>query len=107
MQTISRKQTEELVSDDSVAVVDVLSADNFDDYHLPGAINVPLGERFDEQIQQVVPDKSTPVLVYCYDTECNASPKAAQRLDKLGYETVYDYEGGKVDWKEAGLPVEQ
>ena len=107
MQTISRDKTNELISDDGIAIVDVLSAEKFNDYHLPGAVNVPLGEQFDEQIQEVVPDKSTPVLVYCYDSDCDASPKAARRLDKLGYETVYDYEAGKVDWKEAGLPVEK
>jgi hypothetical protein len=44
--------------------------------------------------------------VYCYDTDCDASPKAARRMEDLGYQTVYDYEAGKVDWKEAGLPVE-
>jgi rhodanese-related sulfurtransferase len=106
MQTLSREETKDLINDD-VTVVEVLGADNYNDYHLPGAVNVPLGERFDEQIQQVVPDKSTPVLVYCYDSDCDASPKAARRLEKLGYETVYDYEAGKVDWKQAGLPVEK
>ena len=24
----------------------------------------------------------------------------------MGYETAYDYEGGKQDWVEAGLPTE-
>jgi len=25
----------------------------------------------------------------------------------MGYENVYDYEGGKQDWVEAGLPLER
>ncbi len=40
------------------------------------------------------------------DEDCDASPKAAERMEQLGYERVYDYEGGKVDWQEAGLPTE-
>ena len=46
-------------------------------------------------------------MVYCKNTECPASEKAASRLDELGYRSVFDYEAGKVDWKEAGLPVER
>lgn len=107
MHTISRDKTNELLSNDGVTLVEVLSAEKYNDYHLPGAINVPLGDQFDQRIQAAIPDKSVPVIVYCYDAECDASPKAAQRMDELGYRTVYDYEAGKVDWKEAGLPIEE
>jgi CBS domain-containing protein len=34
------------------------------------------------------------------------SPRAACRLEQLGFEKVYDYVGGIADWKAAGLPVE-
>ncbi|MGH9087852.1 MAG: CBS domain-containing protein [Acidimicrobiales bacterium] len=34
------------------------------------------------------------------------SPRAACRLEILGFSTVYDYTGGKVDWLAAGLPTE-
>ncbi len=34
------------------------------------------------------------------------SPRAACRLEALGFEEVYDYELGIADWKAAGLPVE-
>ena len=34
------------------------------------------------------------------------SPRAAWRLDTLGFRDVYDYEAGKQDWAAAGLPVE-
>jgi CBS domain-containing protein len=33
------------------------------------------------------------------------SPRAAWRLEELGY-TAYDYVGGKADWTAAGLPTE-
>lgn len=34
------------------------------------------------------------------------SPRAACRLEALGFEEIYDYELGIADWKAAGLPVE-
>lgn len=34
------------------------------------------------------------------------SPRAAWRLEGLGFEDVYDYEAGKQDWAAAGLPIE-
>lgn len=109
METISRDQARSLVKDreqENVTVVEALPEEYFNKYHLPGARNVPLDENFDETIQQVAPDKSQPVMVYCADADCDASPKAAKRMEELGYTRVFDYEAGKVDWKEAGLTVE-
>jgi hypothetical protein len=34
------------------------------------------------------------------------SPRAAWRLETLGFDQVYDYEAGKADWGAAGLPRE-
>lgn len=34
------------------------------------------------------------------------SPRAACRLEALGYDRVYDYVDGIADWKAAGLPIE-
>lgn len=35
------------------------------------------------------------------------SPRAACRLEALGFEQVYDYAPGKVDWLAHGLPTEK
>ena len=34
------------------------------------------------------------------------SPRAAWRLESLGFDDVYDYDAGKLDWMAAGLPTE-
>jgi len=34
------------------------------------------------------------------------SPRAAWRLESLGFRNVYDYKPGKLDWMAAGLPTE-
>lgn len=107
MQTIARDDLQTMLDNRSdVSLVEVLSEEKFKKFHLPGAINVPVGEDFSDRIQQAVPEKDKPVVVYCANTECDASPKAAKQMDELGYKTVYDYEAGKADWKAAGLPVE-
>lgn len=105
MTAISRESARKMVDEKAATVVDVLGPDAFADYHLPDAVNVPVKDNFEEKIQKVVPDKASPVILYCMDENCDASPKAAEKMEKLGYERVYDYEAGKKDWKDAGLPV--
>jgi rhodanese-related sulfurtransferase len=108
MKTISRNQARELIDNrDDLTVVEVLGEEYFNKFHLPGAHHVPLDESFAENIQAVAPDPSRPVLVYCLDTECDAAPRAARKMEQLGYTRVFDYEAGKADWKEAGLPIER
>jgi rhodanese-related sulfurtransferase len=107
MNTISREQLEKkMEQNEDFALVEVLGPDEYENFHLPRAINVPLGAGFDERIQRAVPEKRSTVVVYCMDTDCNASPTAARRMEELGYEHVYDYTAGKQDWQAAGLRVE-
>lgn len=106
MKTISREETKQRIDSGQVAVIEALPEESFRQGHLPGAENAPVDVKFDERIQQLVPDKQRPVIVYCANTECPASKKAAQRMDQLGYVEVYDYVDGKADWKAAGLPTE-
>ncbi|MDO0932914.1 hypothetical protein QQY66_14870 [Streptomyces sp. DG2A-72] len=42
-------------------------------------------------------DTSRPVIVYCADQLCDLSPRAATRLEQLGFEQVYDHVLGKAD----------
>lgn len=106
MTAINRDEAQQMVDSGEVKIIEVLPKDSFKDFHLPGAMNVPVGDDFEANIQKAVPDKHEPVLVYCLDEDCDASPKAAEKMEELGYDRVYDYEAGKEDWKEAGLPIE-
>lgn len=108
MHTISREQARDLIDhEENLTVVEALPEKYYNKFHLPGAQNVPLDDSFTESIQSIAPDLSAPVLVYCMDTECDAATKAAAIMEELGYTRIYDYEAGKVDWKEAGLPIEE
>jgi rhodanese-related sulfurtransferase len=90
-----------------VALVEVLSANQYAKGHLPTAISVPLDERFNEEMRLSMPDRDRDVVVYCDSETCLTSQVAAERLAELGYRNVYDYEEGKAGWKDAGLPLVQ
>lgn len=55
------------------------------------------------RIEENVPDKSTPVVVYCGINL--RSPLAAATLMQMGYSEVYNYADGFFVWRDAGLPV--
>jgi rhodanese-related sulfurtransferase len=89
---------------DGAQVVEVLPKHEYDEEHLPGAISIPL-KTLDARTTAGL-DKRAPVLVYCWDELCDLSPRAAHRLETLGFEQVYDYVEGKADWLGNGLPRE-
>ncbi len=108
MKVITREELKKRMDGgEDFAIVDVLDPKYYKKSHLPDAVNVPVNGDFDEKIQQVVPDKNQPVVVYCANKQCQASPTAAKKMDELGYSEVYDYEEGKEDWQNAGLPTEK
>lgn len=88
---------------DKPRLVNVLSADSFESAHVPGSINVPVGE-----IEQHADhwDKDEPVVVYCASFDCMASVRAAAKLEALGFTNVMEFEGGTSDWIDGGYPVE-
>jgi rhodanese-related sulfurtransferase len=46
-------------------IVDVLAPDEYDDEHLPGAINIPL-KKLDRQTTGVL-QRDRPIVTYCHD----------------------------------------
>jgi rhodanese-related sulfurtransferase len=82
----------------------VLPAAEYEELHLPGALNIPLKVLAADTTGQL--DRSSVVVVYCWDALCDMSPRAACRLATLGFEHVYDYVPSKVDWMARGLPLE-
>ncbi len=71
--------------------------------HIPGSINIPVDDI--EQVESLVPNKDAPLVVYCANGDCEASPAAAQALEEMGYTNVYDFEAGYTGWRRADLPL--
>jgi rhodanese-related sulfurtransferase len=90
--------------DAGAQLVEVLPAEEYEELHLPGAINIPLKQLDANSAQRL--DSRRDTVVYCWDALCDMSPRAAHRLLALGFDHVHDYAAGKVDWLAHGLPVE-
>lgn len=65
MKGIDRNEVQRLVAEERAQLVEVLPAPEFEQEHLPGAINIPLKELNRETAMQL--DRSRPVVVYCHD----------------------------------------
>lgn len=107
--TIDIDGLKQRLDDSQTEIINVLDNDQFFRQHIPGSVNIPVeSPDFEARVAELTGgDKSTPLVVYCHDTNCQASPGAAQRLTELGYTNVFDFEGGVMAWKEAGLDIAQ
>ena len=75
-------------------ILDVRTAAEFDEKHIPGAINIP-NEAIGTDAIPELPDKDQLILVYCRSG--NRSKQASEKLVKLGYTNVDEF-GGIIDW---------
>ena len=99
MKPITQEKLKEMIdNNEGFVLVNVLPKESFDQKHIPGSISIPISEDFDSEVQKQIPNKDTKVIVYCANTECQASPNAAKQLDELGYSDVYDYEAGLAEF---------
>jgi rhodanese-related sulfurtransferase/CBS domain-containing protein len=89
---------------DDVQVLEVLPEAEFRDEHLEGARNLPLTDLTRKRIEEEGLDPDKPTVVYCFDLQCDLSPRAAHRLEALGFTDVSDYVPGKAAWLGDGLP---
>jgi rhodanese-related sulfurtransferase len=72
--------------------------------HVPGARWVA----YDGVTAKVLPaDRSTPLVFYCANPACSASPRAARQAMALGWTNVFVMPEGIFGWVRAGLPVER
>ena len=86
-------------------LLEVTPEEDYRKGHLPGALSVP-PDRVAELVPELVPDRDAEIITYCAHSECNASRSAARELEALGYTNVRAYEGGKRNWVDHGLPLE-
>jgi len=97
---ISTDTAADLIAEGHV-VLDVREPDEYAEGALTGAIHLPRGH-LEAQIESRIPDKSTPVVVYCAGGVRSAF--AARTMGELGYATVASMDGGFGRWKDEGRP---
>ncbi len=62
--SIDTDQLRQLIDDDA-QLVEVLGSSEYEEEHLPGALNIPLAELDREGVARL--DPARPVVVYCFD----------------------------------------
>jgi molybdopterin/thiamine biosynthesis adenylyltransferase/rhodanese-related sulfurtransferase len=87
-----------------IALIDVREKNEWNEGHIPGAVHVPRGF-LELQIEEAVPDKSQPVVLYCAGG--TRSLIAGTTLKQMGYENVTSMAGGFGQWKASGYEFKQ
>lgn len=101
IETVEAKAfAEKIAATPSPQILDVRTPEEFTAGHIDNAENVNwLGDNFVAGAEKF--DKSKPVFVYCKSGA--RSQKAAEKLEELGFTTIYQLGGGIMKWDAAGL----
>lgn len=92
---ISMKEAVTMMEEETgYIILDVRTAEEFAEKHIPNAINIPNETIGSEEIAEL-PDKNQLILVYCRSG--NRSKQASEKLVALGYTNIYEF-GGIIDW---------
>ncbi|MCR2785854.1 MULTISPECIES: rhodanese-like domain-containing protein [unclassified Microbacterium] len=88
---------------DAFVLVDVRSAEAWEQGRIPGAVHLPHRQIARRARQEL--DPAVPVVVYCWSPGCNAGAKGALAFAAAGYE-VREMIGGYEYWAREGQPIE-
>lgn len=94
---------EKLQTNKRPVVINALDKEAYLAKRIPGSVNIPSQKA--DWINNIVPDKDQEIVVYCANTDCDASPKLAEALIEKGYTQVWDFEEGLAGWKNAGYKL--
>jgi rhodanese-related sulfurtransferase len=91
---------EKIKATEKPQILDVRTPEEFNTDHIENAENVNwLGDSFVQDSKKY--DKTKPVFVYCRSGA--RSKKATAKLEELGFENIYEMEGGFLKWDAEGL----
>ena len=88
------KGVEACRAEPGAVLLDVRTAEEYRDGHIPGSKNAPLDSM--EVVLSAVPERDTPLFVYCYSGA--RSRQAAGALRHMGYSSVKNI-GGIAAWR--------
>ena len=92
---VTAPEFKQLIESDRGVLLDVRTPEEFSQGHMDGAININYyNSNFKEEVNQI--DKSQPIYVYCRSGA--RSSKAMLILKDLGFNEVYNLQGGYMSW---------
>ncbi len=104
---VSTDELRRILADGSAVVFDSRPHLEYAVSHIPGALNVapkpgvPTSQYVSDvaEIERVVPDKATPLVLYCNGPFCGKSKRLAEELLEAGYADVRRYQLGAPTWR--------
>lgn len=87
----------------SPVIIDVRESEEYADGYVARAKHLSRGV-LEQKIAEVVPDFSTPIVLYC--DRGHRAALAAENLIKMGYRYVRSLQGGLQNWLESGGELE-
>lgn len=89
---ISYVEVKDIMKENPTAILlDVRSKQEYDEYHLDGAICIPTFE-LESKIEKIIENKNQIIIVYCQSG--GRAKKSTQTLTKIGYTNLYEIDGG-------------
>ena len=88
---------------DQLVVLDVRTAREFAEGHVPGAVNISHDE-LESRLGELQPELGSEVVVYCRSGR--RAEMALDILEKAGFKRLYHLEGDFQAWSAADRPVE-
>ena len=99
----ANKFAETIALDSGSIVLDVRTPVEFKNGHIAGAININIFDTaFQKKVQKL--DKEKNIYIYCQSGR--RSTRALDFLKSVGYEQLYELNGGISEWEKENLPVE-
>jgi rhodanese-related sulfurtransferase len=99
---ISAAEATQLINRRNAVVIDLRSAAEFSNGHLPSARQVEFAE-LQAKVGSLAKNKSNPVVLVCQTGQ--QSHKAVRVVQDAGYAEVHVLDGGLNAWEKAGMPV--
>jgi len=95
-------ELDRMMKDNEVNVVDVRAAEDYEEGHIPGAVNLPKDQW--ETLKGLRKDKVN--VPYCYSQVCHLGARAALEFAAKGY-PVMELEGGWRWWRDDDFEIEK
>lgn len=104
---IALMQVKEMHDAGQAVLIDARSSGNYAEEHIKGALPLPIEEARKgdtNSLRGKFPADAT-LIAYCNGFSCQDSMELGKLLIKAGYGSVYVFEGGLPEWRDAGYPV--
>ncbi|MFA5945911.1 MAG: rhodanese-like domain-containing protein [Patescibacteria group bacterium] len=95
-----------LEAGEALTLIDLQEPANFEHRHIPGAVNIPVGDKCGDTCSAMLKDKDADIVVYGEFDELGKGSTATEALEQAGYTKLTRLTGGLMGWMEAGYAVE-